>query len=183
MVIIGRHNRMFNSGQFYLSFIYVCSSSSSIGQHRLKVKNPLKVFVMRSSSMIYLLPYISTSCYLATWSLGDGAGVNRSRLSQCLLLCSPIATRYPTWTRPSAASQSPSPCSWSRRTPLRLRVEAGWGCGAGASTSPAPIPCRATTSCLHHLPPSPETVRLSVHLTICLSSLRICLKTFESAAN
>lgn len=154
--------------RFYSSFSYVCSSSS-IGRHRLKVKTPLKVCVMRSASVIYLLPYVSTSFYpAATWSLGDGAGVNRSRLSQCLLLCSPTTTRYPTWTRPSAASQSPSPCCWSRRTPLRLRVEAGWGCGAGATTSPAPIPCRATTSCLHHLPPSPETVSLSVHLTVCL---------------
>lgn len=182
MVVIGRHNRIFNSGQFYLSFSYACSSSSSsIGQHRLKVKSPLNVFVMRSSSVIYLIPYVSTSCYPATWSLGDGAGVNRSRLSPCLLLCSPITTRYPTWTRPSAASRSPSPCSWSRRTPLR--VEAGWGCGAGATTSPAPIPCRAMTSCLHHLPLSPETVSLSLHLTVCLSSLQICLKTFESTAN
>lgn len=168
---------MFNSGQFYLSFSYVCSSSS-IGQHRLKLKSPLKVFVMRSSSVIYLLPYVSTSCYPATWSIRDRAGVNRSRLSQCLLLCSPIATRYPTWTRPSAASQSPSPCFWSRRTPLRLRVEAGWGwgCGAGTTTSPAPIPCRATTSCLHHLPPSPETVSLSVHLTVCLPKVLCFLK-------
>lgn len=164
---------MFNSGQIYLSFSYVCSSSSSrIGRHTLKVKSPLKVLVMQSSSVIYLLPDVSTSCYPATWSLGDGAGVNRSRLSQCLLLCSPIATRYPTWTRPSAASQSPSPRSWTRRTPLKLRVGAGWGCGAGATTSPAPIPCRATTSCLHHLPPSPETVSLSVCLPKVLSFLK-----------
>lgn len=165
---------MFNSGQFHLSLSYVCSSS--IGQQRLQVKSPLKVFVMRSSSVIFLLPYVSISCYPATWSLGEGAGVNRSRLSQCLLLCSPIATRYPTWTRPSAASQRPSPCSWSRRSPLRLRVEAGWGCGAGATTSPAPIPCRATTSCLPHLPPSPETVSLSVHLTVCLPKVLYFLK-------